>query len=693
MIPPLPEKGTGFSNKEFSYRASIPAFASSITIRNTSVLAGSSRAALNTRDAVYYERSSLSGGGKLELRTYFHRTRRNLIVVEVNLDCTNCTKSMEVSLRAFSRPELSDLVFHQHGSGGYTAGADGRVPRQLIGLLRAGENCEPSNAHVYDTNITLGYVHDVCPGSLKAEPGRKTHLQLLSVVTLSNEDSDVAPTSAKEAVVPRALSLYTAAKALAPTKLFEEHRQGWASLWDAGGIELETNDLSLQQTTNSTMYYLLMSTRADWLHSALVPSTIAAAGPKPHGYFGTSFWDQDTFQAPPLMVFYPDIAANLLQNRLFQLPAYRINAKAFGFMGAYIPWEVGFTGGFARDDGCAHQEIHIAPDVSLFIRQYYQLTQNRSALKELYPLLEGISDFLVSRVNRTDAQGWLSIETVIGADESTGRDNIDNDVFSNAASVLALETTLDAADMLSIPTTPHQKTSWRHAAENLKIGFFEGEHRLLHREYDEYPFDNGSKWLHTSVGQTDTILLGFPLQFHATHRVWKGQKERVRLNDILYYQDHISPTGSYMTAGHYVIAWLERQHRSLANASKWFAKGREKNYAPWRIWSEHDENDGGAVNFITAGGVFLQSLVFGYAGLRPDDTGVTLDPLLPPGVTAMRLRGVNYADSEFDILVDGPGSARLSRRSGNGGGSVLLQRDAVGGAYRLSQRSSAAPHD
>ena len=183
------------------------------------------------------------------------------------------------------------------------------------------------------------------------------------------------------------------------------------------------------------------------------------------------------------MIFYPDIAGNLLRNRLYQLPAYQINAKAFGFKGAFVPWEVGLTGGFARDDGCAHQEIHIAPDVSLFIRQYYQMTQNRSALKDFFPLLEGIADFIVSRVNRTDEQGWLSVQTIIGADESTGRDNVDNDVFSNACSVLALETTLDAADLLGIPTTHHQRASWRHAADKLKIGFFDGAHPMLHREY------------------------------------------------------------------------------------------------------------------------------------------------------------------------------------------------------------------
>jgi trehalose/maltose hydrolase-like predicted phosphorylase len=79
--------------------------------------------------------------------------------------------------------------------------------------------------------------------------------------------------------------------------------------------------------------------------------------------------DQDTFQAPPLMVFYPSIAHNLLRNRLFQLPAYKANAQAFGLQGAYVPWEVGFTGGFARDNMINHREVHVASDVALFIKQ------------------------------------------------------------------------------------------------------------------------------------------------------------------------------------------------------------------------------------------------------------------------------------------------------------------------------------
>ena len=86
--------------------------------------------------------------------------------------------------------------------------------------------------------------------------------------------------------------------------------------------------------------------------------------------------------------------------------------------------------------------MHVAADVALFVKQYYQMTQNNSALLELFPLLEGVSDFVVSRVNRTDEQGWLSVENIVASDESTGRKDVNNDIFTNAVGVLALEVCL-----------------------------------------------------------------------------------------------------------------------------------------------------------------------------------------------------------------------------------------------------------
>jgi trehalose/maltose hydrolase-like predicted phosphorylase len=124
-----------------------------------------------------------------------------------------------------------------------------------------------------------------------------------------------------------------------------------------------------------------------------------------------------------------------------------------------------------RDDEVNHREVHVAGDVALFIKQYCQLTQNSSELRELFPLLEGISDFVVSRVNRTDEHGWLSVENIVAPDESTGLNDVNNDVYTNAVGVLALETTLDAVASLgdSVSVSQEQLSSWRHAAAKLKL--------------------------------------------------------------------------------------------------------------------------------------------------------------------------------------------------------------------------------
>lgn len=83
----------------------------------------------------------------------------------------------------------------------------------------------------YDTNYTLGGVHDICPESLTVAPVARAAVQLASVLTLSNEDSSASERS-KESVVARAMKVYNDAKHIAPTRLLDEHHRCWASIWD-----------------------------------------------------------------------------------------------------------------------------------------------------------------------------------------------------------------------------------------------------------------------------------------------------------------------------------------------------------------------------------------------------------------------------------------------------------------------------
>lgn len=84
-----------------------------------------------------------------------------------------------------------------------------------------------------------------------------------------------------------------------------------------------------------------------------------------------------------------------------------------------------------------------------------------------------------------------------------------------------------------------------------------------------------------------------------------------------------------MTWAMYVIAWLELGEP--AEAEKIWHLAWANAQDPFYVWTETPV--GGAVNFITGAGGFLQGLLFGYGGIRLRDDSMTFDPQLPPNIT------------------------------------------------------------
>lgn len=68
------------------------------------------------------------------------------------------------------------------------------------------------------------------------------------------------------------------------------------------------------------------------------------------------------------------------------------------------------------------------------------------------------------------------------------------------------------------------------------------------------------------------------------------------------------------------------------------------------MWSETIL--GGAANFITGMGGFLQNMVFGYGGFRIRHDHLDFNPLMVPGTGGVSFVGLNYLGSTFDVLVD-----------------------------------------
>ena len=58
------------------------------------------------------------------------------------------------------------------------------------------------------------------------------------------------------------------------------------------------------------------------------------------------------------------------------------------------------------------------------------------------------------------------------------------------------------------------------------------------------------------------------------------------------------------------------------------------------------------MNFITGAGGFLQSVTFGYGGLRLKLDGIHLDPVLPDHTGKIGFYGLTYLGNKFDLEFD-----------------------------------------
>ena len=110
-------------------------------------------------------------------------------------------------------------------------------------------------------------------------------------------------------------------------KLLAEHKAAWRALWDTGRIDIE-GDLEMAQAVYGSMYYILSSTRHDW------PYGLSPGGlPNGEEYMGHTFWDQDIWMYPPLVLLHPDLARSSMRYRKNRLPAARRIAKEYGYKG------------------------------------------------------------------------------------------------------------------------------------------------------------------------------------------------------------------------------------------------------------------------------------------------------------------------------------------------------------------------
>jgi hypothetical protein len=129
----------------------------------------------------------------------------------------------------------------------------------------------------------------------------------------------------------------------------------------------------------------------------------------------------------------------------------------------------------------------------------------------------------------------------------------------------------------------------------------------------------------------------------------------------------------------HAIGYLDTgdQSKAASNFNRSFANSQP----PFGMWTETPT--GGAVNFITGAGGFLQGVVFGYPGLRllHEDNALQIKPILIEGATHMKLRGIHYQNSILDISYNSSIVDFTLVHSANPA-SIYILRDLITGKVR-----------
>lgn len=582
----------GYNNTTPSHRARLPGFAALTLSAPGAFVQG---LALDLVRAVHHTRV-LVNGTVVQWSTYAHRVRREVVVVEV---------------RAWGGAGAPAVVLQTHMNWGAPS-EDVTAPAPVEGhpgCVSATALLAEDPGNVAPTRIVV-CGPPLVPATLTLVPDGAATARFVWAFASSVAGAD--PLAVASAA-------YDAATSVAMHVLRSEHETAWAALAVHQRIVVEPAAspalLPLRQTLTSSLYYLLSSVRDDWDFS-LSPGGLAS-----NGYNGHTFWDAETWMLPALQLFYPELGASLLRYRVRRLAGAVRKAQSYAphpYKGACFPWEsaqVGIETCPAACRACASctREIHINGDVALAAWQYYVLQPSPVWLEQVgFPLVEAMSRFWVSRATLNVVDGSYSIAGVVPPDEY--RDNVTDSAFTNVGAAFTLRTAVAWARVLGVAVPD----SFATVASALRVPW--NNTLGIVSEYQGY---NGAV-----IKQADVTLLGYPLPMASLNA-------SARARNLAYYTPLTDPHGPAMTWGMSAIGLLEQGAVQLDAAHSLFEQSFAPYvHAPFCIWWETPT--GGASNFLTGAGGFLQTLPFGYGGLRFGDAGdlqwANLEGVMPNGV-------------------------------------------------------------
>jgi beta-phosphoglucomutase family hydrolase len=437
--------------------------------------------------------------------------------------------------------------------------------------------------------------------------------------------------------------------------LLAEHRAAWASRWADADVVIEGDD-DLQRGLRFALFHLMAS----------VPdqgeAAVGARGLTGTGYRGHVFWDADTFTLPFLAATHPASARAMLEYRIRRLPAARAAARELGRAGARFSWESAHSGRdvtpvSARDwtgrvvpVRTGQLEEHIVAEVAWAASCYVDWTGDTSfAGGPGLDLFVDTARYWASRV-RHEPDG-AHIYGVIGPDEY--HEPVDDNAFTNvmarwnlrraASFVMAADPTAELAE---------EAARWRTIADELVDGFdpdtgiyeqFAGfyalEPLIIAEVAPRRPIAAdlllGARRVQGAqvIKQADVLML---------HHLVPGEVEPDTLEPNLRFYEPRTAHGSSLSPG---------VHASLFARARQYDRSLDALRMAYRLdLDDLTATTGGGLHLATMGSLW-QAIAYGFAGLRPSEGRLTIDPRLPPAWEAMEVR-VRFRGSPVRVRVE-----------------------------------------
>ncbi|NPV09781.1 MAG: glycoside hydrolase family 65 protein [Anaerolineae bacterium] len=441
-----------------------------------------------------------------------------------------------------------------------------------------------------------------------------------------------------------------AAAAKGYDRLLEEHRQAWTHLWEEADIRLEGDDYA-QLALRFATYHLLIA--APFQDERVSIGARTLSGPC---YKGHVFWDTEIFMLPPLTLWRPDVARNLLLYRYHTLPGAREKAKEAGYEGAMFAWESTDTGlettprwtlpdrqGRRIRIWTGDNEQHISADVAYGVWQYWQWTGDDHFMRDFgAEIILDTAVFWGSRVEWNHEDGCFELTGQIGPDEY--HENVDNPVFTNRMVVWHLEHALKLVEWLraEAPSQARELGSrlgldrrrlshWREIVQKMRIPF-DAERGVLEQfpgffELAPVPVElfrprtacmdaiigHGGVNASQVLKQADVVMLIALLGERL------GDREALRRN----WDTYVPRTAHDSSLSPAVHAWVAARLDLPEEAYRFWLQ------AAGIDLEDSMGNAGLGVHAATCGGL-IQAVIFGFAGLHLDQQGGWgLDPCLP----------------------------------------------------------------